>query len=366
MKQKYQNKKDREAYHLFDISMQLCFKNLPNTVQDELYRRSDKINVAKNSNFTVNFTNSTGMLIVVSGALECEVSDGGRTTDLPSTLTGQQVFWAETDTEIFVFSHDDCRCLLAREPSFARDLVGWLLRSRFASDHLCRFVISAETASWLDEAIGQVFHRAEIAARLASEARVAATQDSLTGLANRLKLEEDLSARIKRAKRRSEQFAVFYLDLDGFKAVNDLYGHAGGDDVLVAVGQRLDGCVREVDTLARVGGDEFVVLQDLGGAGDRGGAIGAVSMLLRRLLAVFDTPIEWRGHALSVRASVGVALFPEDGTSGQALIELADRAMYARKRQGQGGATQLGQNAISSLLPVDETAGPGFGATIHA
>jgi diguanylate cyclase (GGDEF)-like protein len=120
--------------------------------------------------------------------------------------------------------------------------------------------------------------------------------------------------------------ALLYVDLDQFKQVNDTYGHAVGDLLLQAVANRLKGCVRETDTVARIGGDEFVVLLDsIQGSADAG-------IVDNKIRHVLDQPLRLDGHSLSILPSIGIALYPEHGTEEKQLFKHADEAMYAVKR----------------------------------
>lgn len=154
--------------------------------------------------------------------------------------------------------------------------------------------------------------------------------DVLTGLPNRRLLAERLGQALAQTRRRQTLFAVAYIDLDGFKPVNDRYGHAWGDDLLVALSSRMRQCIREDDTLARVGGDEFVVLlQNLASEAD-------CLPFLVRLRQACATPLQVKGQSLQVSASIGVAFCPRDGkTSAETLIAQADQAMYRAKRAGK-------------------------------
>ncbi len=165
-----------------------------------------------------------------------------------------------------------------------------------------------------------------------------AFQDGLTGLPNRMLFADRLehaSRRLGRsrgadARGQTEKLAVLFMDLDGFKPINDLYGHGAGDQVLREVAQRLRFIAREADTLARIGGDEFVLLMEgLSGPGD------AVS-LAERFIASLKRPIECEGRAVELTCSVGIALFP-DHAHADKLLACADAAMYVAKRQGGGG-----------------------------
>ena len=156
-----------------------------------------------------------------------------------------------------------------------------------------------------------------------------ARHDRLTGLANRLAFGEQLAAATERARERESPIALFYVDLDGFKPVNDEFGHEIGDELLCEVAERLLGCVRGGDSVARLGGDEFAILVD----GIEGEAqLGAVSS---RLEHSFDAPFVIQGHALAVRASIGRAVWPAEVHELDALLRHADAAMYDVKRGRQ-------------------------------
>jgi diguanylate cyclase (GGDEF)-like protein/PAS domain S-box-containing protein len=170
---------------------------------------------------------------------------------------------------------------------------------------------------------------ADVTGRVERERRIRheAETDDLTGLANRRALGRMLAAALLRAELHGHVVGVLMLDLDGFKAVNDRYGHAAGDAALREVAARLRRSVRERDMVARTGGDEFVVvLADL--AGDDGAAHEAAE----RIEAAFAAPLRLEGAEVQLHAAVGVACFPADGGDVEQLLAVADRAMYARKK----------------------------------
>ena len=159
--------------------------------------------------------------------------------------------------------------------------------------------------------------------------------DALTGLPNRLLLEDRLRHAVSRFERQDKhiasrslrRIAVLFVDLDGFKPINDTFGHAMGDKVLKEVAQRLLQCAREADTVARLGGDEFVLLlEDLGGTAD------AVA-LAQRVIDKFSLPFEMDGNSLQLGTSIGIALCPDHAQNEKLLVH-ADAAMYAAKRMG--------------------------------
>lgn len=166
--------------------------------------------------------------------------------------------------------------------------------------------------------------RAQIRRR--EEAEYLAMHDALTGLHSRLALMAHLDQVLAQAQVLGGQVGVLYLDLDGFKPVNDRHGHACGDEVLKAVAGRLRRCVRGGDFAARIGGDEFVVVvAPLADAQ-------ALDRLSGRITEALATPIRIGELALDIGASIGLARFPEQGRDADALLGQADRAMYARKR----------------------------------
>ncbi len=156
-----------------------------------------------------------------------------------------------------------------------------------------------------------------------------AHRDSLTGLPNRLSFYERADHMLNAAQRNGNRVAFLLIDLNGFKTVNDTRGHQSGDLVLREVGRRLRGAVRESDVVARIGGDEFVILGE--GFSD---AETEIDRMAIKLLSVFRTPIEVLGGGAMVGASIGASLYPVDAIEIDQLLGCADRAMYAAKRQG--------------------------------
>jgi len=161
------------------------------------------------------------------------------------------------------------------------------------------------------------------------ELEYSALHDPLTGLANRQLFNDRLARALARARRRGNQVALLFIDLDGFKQVNDQHGHATGDLLLREVAQRLQRCVRDSDTTGRIGGDEFVVVLEALAAPD---SAAVVAEKIRDTLAQRYAP---SGHALHVSASIGIAVFPDHGDDAEQLMRLADAAMYAAKHGGR-------------------------------
>ncbi len=153
--------------------------------------------------------------------------------------------------------------------------------------------------------------------------------DALTQLPNRVLLADRLQQAMTRTQRSELIMAVAFLDLDGFKAVNDKYGHAVGDKLLISLAQQMKNALREGDTLARIGGDEFVVvLTDLHHTSE-------CEPLLKRLLQAAAKPVQVDDLALEVSASIGVTLYPQDGSDADQLLRHADQAMYVAKQAGK-------------------------------
>ena len=170
-----------------------------------------------------------------------------------------------------------------------------------------------------------------------------AYHDEMTGLPNRRLLEDRLGLALAHARRSRTKLAVFQLDLDRFKEVNDTYGHRTGDLVLQEVAGRLATCIRNGDTLARSGGDEFTVISQVE---DRNGAAG----LMAALETALSIPIVMEDRQVQTGLSIGVALYPDDGINADKLHASADHAMYMAKRAGRSGPADeaLTQASLSS------------------
>ncbi len=153
--------------------------------------------------------------------------------------------------------------------------------------------------------------------------------DPLTGLANRLLLVDRVQWAMQHARRSRKQFAVLMIDLNKFKAINDIHGHAAGDVVLITVAQRLVSAVRASDTVARLGGDEFVLIIESISERDQIGCLGLKLVDLLTQEVTLDS-----GEVVSVGASIGVAWYPRDGENLKDILDVADQAMYFSKTSG--------------------------------
>ncbi|HWG85900.1 MAG TPA: sensor domain-containing diguanylate cyclase [Deinococcales bacterium] len=186
-----------------------------------------------------------------------------------------------------------------------------------------------------------------------------ACHDPLTGLPNRVLFQDHLGIAIEHAKRRGESLAVAFLDLDGFKLVNDTLGHQAGDVLLTKVARRLQGCTRAGDTLCRMGGDEFLLLAP--GLRDPAGAERAA----QRLLDSLARPFLISGREVRVSASIGISLYPDDTTDSDSLLRDADRAMYRAKAAGKDRIERHAPRAACPEPPARAVEIPGPAARLE-
>ena len=173
---------------------------------------------------------------------------------------------------------------------------------------------------------------------LADKLHIMAMHDSLTGLPNRALFQESLEHALSMAQRRHERLAVLFIDLDGFKKINDTHGHLSGDVVLKTIASRLLALVRKSDLVARFAGDEFMVL--LNNANQK-----KVNIVAHKLISEISASIVIADRTLEVTASIGIAVYPESGTTAAEIMAKADTAMYHCKQQGKNrmmvdGATE--------------------------
>jgi diguanylate cyclase (GGDEF)-like protein/PAS domain S-box-containing protein len=189
-----------------------------------------------------------------------------------------------------------------------------------------------------------VFHDVSMARAMVLEMSHLAQHDVLTDLPNRLMLNDRLTQAISLARRNHHQLAVLFLDLDGFKHINDSLGHTIGDKLLQSVAGRLTACVRKSDTVSRLGGDEFVILlPEVAHAADAAISAAKIITELRNVLNVGE-------HHLRVTVSIGVSTYPDNGEDAETLIKNADTAMYNAKQQGRDNCQffrpDMGLNAV--------------------
>lgn len=182
-----------------------------------------------------------------------------------------------------------------------------------------------EFSRQLGSQIGQFIARVEAEQNL----QFVATHDALTALPNRTMFGDRLSQALAQAQRYNRRLAVLFVDLDGFKTVNDTFGHAAGDVLLREIAARLRSCLREGDVIGRIGGDEFVVLIEEFGEPEQ------LALVARKILETVAQPVPVREHECRVTASIGISTYPQDGKDSQTLLKNADSAMYRAKEQGK-------------------------------
>jgi diguanylate cyclase (GGDEF)-like protein len=172
----------------------------------------------------------------------------------------------------------------------------------------------------------------DISDRRKAEAQIQhlALYDAFTDLPNRVRLRNRMAQEMAISARKKEPMAVLFIDLDGFKIINDDAGHDIGDIVLKEIAQRLQKALRISDTVARYGGDEFVVV--LSPAIDRNNAV----IVAKKLIDIVSAPVEYEGKSYSVGASIGISLMPDHAHDLEQLLEMADAAMYRAKKNGKG------------------------------
>ena len=204
----------------------------------------------------------------------------------------------------------------------------------------------------LAQALGTHLYMAVMQRRVEDMIRHQASHDRLTGLPNRLLFDERLSLALAYAHQRGEMLAVIFLDLDRFKAINDTLGHASGDQLLQQVAQRLASCLKQSDTIARWGGDEFtLILPQVQSAHD-------ATKISERIIKALQTPFDCNGQELHVTTSIGIALAPYDGEDADTLLKNADTAMYRAKQQGKNNfqlyAPDMNTQALDQLVLAND------------
>jgi diguanylate cyclase (GGDEF)-like protein len=198
--------------------------------------------------------------------------------------------------------------------------------------------------------LSELRHRDRAKREAESQLQHMALIDDLTGLPNRRLLADRLSQNLAKAKRENRMVALLYIDLDGFKLVNDSLGHGVGDVLLGQVAGRLKARFRQSDTLARIGGDEFTLILDhIQTQSD-------ADMAAESVLEVLKRPFEIEGHTISMTASIGISIFPDHGDESGQLLQQADCAMFAAKKGGKNQIVQFGDdlgNAVRERLTLE-------------
>ncbi len=207
---------------------------------------------------------------------------------------------------------------------------------------LIAFLIAVYAISSLETL---AFSYRALLAQLESRRQLAglARLDPLTGLPNRILFSEQLEANLLTAVEEGTELAVHMIDLDGFKGVNDRWGHPAGDALLRAVADRLTAVVRSKDTVVRLGGDEFAVIQTT--LRDRSEA----NLMGRRIVRRLSEPFELGGTDIKIGACDGIAFAPTDGGTPDRLIECADAALYSAKRGGRAGVSEWTEQALLTV-----------------
>lgn len=185
-----------------------------------------------------------------------------------------------------------------------------------------------------------------------AQLRKIAHYDPLTMLPNRHLLLERLENALKRAQRNRKKVALFFLDLDRFKQINDILGHDSGDQLLKRIASRLTSSLRETDTVARLGGDEFVAfLEDIKSTSD-------ITIICNKLITAISTDIKLKGHDVNVSASIGISIFPDDAKDVEGLLKCADIAMYTAKKHERNACRfftdEMNENTADRLLIENE------------
>jgi diguanylate cyclase (GGDEF)-like protein/PAS domain S-box-containing protein len=231
----------------------------------------------------------------------------------PESLTGQP-------EDLQAAAEENSLCWLGVPLNSHKGTIGALVLKSYAGG--ARYTEKdQELLQFVSTQIATAIERKQLHARL----QYTAQYDKLTDLPNRGLLYDRVETALARTRRQQGRMSLLYLDLDKFKQVNDTFGHAAGDLLLQEVAQRLKQCVREADTVARIGGDEFVVLLESIQLSEH------ASIVAEKIRSALSQPITIEGHSLRILPSIGIALYPEHGDGVQQLLKHADEAMYFAK-----------------------------------
>ena len=228
-----------------------------------------------------------------------------------------------------IFS-DLAEAIKASRPCIAFNLTGDESVTAYAESQLGKEnIIGGFQARFLWNVLTRLKHTNEQVSHLA-------LHDTLTALPNRILFYDRLNQEITRARRNEELIAVLFLDLDGFKVINDTLGHGVGDALLREAAKRILACVRDSDTVARIGGDEFTVV--LGKVKSKTG----IARVAKKIVDAIADPFLLDGKKCMVSVSIGIALFPDNGNTAEQLVKIADAAMYMAKHGGKNGYRFIG------------------------
>ncbi|MDO8343022.1 MAG: diguanylate cyclase [Cellvibrio sp.] len=250
------------------------------------------------------------------------VTFGDASTKMANQLLAQVLDTNHAHLYNAVHEHQQLQSWLGVPLKSHSGVLGALVLKSFSAEHHYSEK-NMELLQFVSTQIAAAIERKQMMARLEH----LALYDQLTRLPNRTLFYDRIHSAMARAKRNKGIFSLLYLDMDKFKAVNDNYGHTAGDLLLEQVARRLESCMRECDTVARFGGDEFVVLLENIDAPNQ------ALTVVQKIQATFAHAFDLQGHEAHIMPSVGIAHFPSDGDTEQALLRHADRAMYAAKLQ---------------------------------
>ena len=233
-------------------------------------------------------------------------------------------------------------------------LVGLDGQTRWVLDRMRPERSTADGSLLVGGVVADITDRKRVEAEALEKLAHAALHDSLTGLANRASFLEHLELALTRARRKRRGAAVMFIDLDNFKLVNDSFGHAAGDVLLKAVGSRLRAAIREMDVVARAGGDEFLILlSDLESCpAEEIPFLRAAEVVASKLRTILRTPFLVEGIEIYISASVGVSLYPSDADDAETLFKHADVAMYSVKDAGRDGHALYNHGADTALEQI--------------
>lgn len=311
-----------------------------------------------------------GLEIVASGTLVLE-KDGHRIRDfqrgdylgegslIRDNPTGVTVR-AAGPTRLLEFPRDAARTALLHQPDFGYAFLRVLMTEAMARLQATNelYATNRSLAQQLEQTVAQLGREMDERRRSEDQMRFLATHDTLTNLGNRALFWDRLHSALARGERYKHAFAVIIIDLDLFKDVNDVHGHSMGDKVLVGASERLKVLTRGVDAVARIGGDEFAILQDLSHLADRSRNEIDAASLAERVLLSLAKPFFIDDLRIEIGCSVGIALFPEDGSTAADLMRNADLAMYRAKTEGRNCyrlfTAEMGDRVVrASLLKAD-------------
>jgi diguanylate cyclase (GGDEF)-like protein/PAS domain S-box-containing protein len=293
----------------------------------ELKRKESELSAALAEQQLLFDSVSEGIVLLRNGTVrKCNAKFAAMLGYAPAELVGQPSLVWYADPSEWEHVGRTARLTMAQGRDHGGEL---LVKRKDGSQFWCDVRGRALDPNHVDD--GAIFVFIDISARKERESRIQhlADHDALTGLLNRRLLEDRLQQSINLARRNDAMVAVMLVDLDGFKAVNDQYGHLMGDYVLRTVAKRLKDCVRESDTVARLGGDEFVVLL----SGQRSAEDSSV--VAGKILTALTEPVAAGGRRFDIGASIGISIFPRDGASPEQLLKHADAAMYRVKEAGK-------------------------------